>query len=86
MPALTNLTFTFDSENAGNFLHSGSANNLGFQSNVSVFSRGGLSDSTHSLLVDLEPNSVFLFDYYVVSRADCSDSSPCPTHGQTSNG
>ncbi|KAF8494377.1 hypothetical protein F5888DRAFT_654714 [Russula emetica] len=83
-PTLVNLTFTFDSEPAGNFLHSGSATNHGFQSNVSVFSRGGLSDSTHSLLVNIGPNSVFLFDYYVVSRADCSDSNPCPTHSQAS--
>jgi hypothetical protein len=83
-PTLTNLTFTLDSVAAGNFLHSGSATNQGFQSTVSVFSRGGLSNFTHSLLVNLGPNSVFLFDYYVVSRAsaDCSDSNPCPTQGQ----
>lgn len=82
-PTLMNLTFTFDSEPAGNFLHSGSVINHGFQSTVSVFSRGGLSGSTHSLLVNLGPNSVFLFDYYVVSRADCSDSNPCPRASTT---
>ena len=83
-PTLTNLTFTLDSKPAGNFVHSGSATNQGFQSTVSVFSRRGLSNSAHTLLVNLGPNSVFLFDYYVVSRAsaDCSDSSPCPTQTQ----
>lgn len=83
-PTLVNLTFTFDSEPAGNFLHSGSATNHGFQPTVSVFSRGGLSNSTHSLLVNLGPNSVFLLDYYVVSSTDCLDSNPCPTHSQVS--
>jgi hypothetical protein len=81
-PTLMNLTFTLDSSPAGNFLHSGSATNHGFQPTVTVFSRGGLSDSTHTLLVNLGPNSVFLFDYYVVSRADCSDSNRCPAHSQ----
>ena len=79
-----NLTFTLDSEPAGNFLHDSSATNHGFQPRVAVFSQGGLSDATHTLLVNLGPNSVFLFDYYLVGRADCSDSNPCPTHNQTS--
>lgn len=84
-PTLMNLTFTLDTEPAGNYLHtSGPATVHDFQSNISVFSRGGLSDSAHSLLVNLGPNSVFLFDYYVVSRADCSSLAPCPTPSQAS--
>ena len=82
-PTFMNLTFTLDSEPAGNFVHNGSANNQGFQSNVSVFSRGGLSGSTHTLLVNLGQNSVFVFDYYVVTRADCPGSR-CPTQSQAS--
>ncbi|KAI0299050.1 hypothetical protein B0F90DRAFT_1858856 [Multifurca ochricompacta] len=69
-PTLMNLTFTLDDETAGTFLHDGSANTGGFQSNFLVFSQGGLLDSAHSLRVHLGPNSVFLLDYYVFSRTD----------------
>ncbi|KAH9056443.1 hypothetical protein EDB87DRAFT_1687441 [Lactarius vividus] len=69
-PTLMNLTFTLDGEPAGSFFHNGSTNTGGFQSDVSVFSRGNLSGSVHNLLVNLGPNSVFLLDYYVFTQSN----------------
>ncbi|KAI0270583.1 hypothetical protein BC834DRAFT_521251 [Gloeopeniophorella convolvens] len=72
-PTFMNLSFTLDNQSAGSFLHTGAANTGGFQPNVSVFSRTGLADSAHTLLVNLGPDSVFLFDFYVFSQADGSN-------------
>ncbi|KAI0255591.1 hypothetical protein BJV78DRAFT_1176946 [Lactifluus subvellereus] len=78
-PTHVDLTFTLDDEPAGKFSHDGLANIGGFQPNVSVFSRAGLSDSAHTLVVNLGPNSVFLLDHYVFSQADGRDLSPTST-------
>ncbi|TFY50798.1 hypothetical protein EVG20_g11323, partial [Dentipellis fragilis] len=75
-PTLTNLTFTLDNEPAGNFLHFGSNSASGFQPNTSVFTRTGLSTASHTLRIDLGPDSVFLLDYYVIGQADLEDNSP----------
>ena len=81
-PTLMNLSFTLDGEPAGSFFHEGSTNTGGFQSNVPVLARGNLSNSAHNLLVDLGPNSVFLFDYYVFSQSNGSNiDSPAPATG-----
>jgi hypothetical protein len=72
------LTFTLDDDPASNFFHDGLANIGGFQSNVSVFSRAGLSDSVYTLVINLGLNSVFLLDYYVFSQADGPDLSLLP--------
>jgi hypothetical protein len=70
------LTFILDNEPAGTFSHTGLANIGGFRPNVPVFSRAGLSDSTHTLAVNLGPNSVFLLDYYIFSQEDGQSLSP----------
>ncbi|KAI0060131.1 hypothetical protein BV25DRAFT_985255 [Artomyces pyxidatus] len=78
-PTLTNLTFTLDGQAAGTFLHNGSADASGFQPNTVVWSMVALIETLHTLEVNLGPNSVFMFDYYVFTQADGVDNSPNAT-------
>lgn len=71
------MTYIFDSQPAGTFLHSGtpSAPNTSFTPSVVVFQKTGLPTSPHSLTVTVGPDSVFLLDYIVFSQESDFDQS-----------
>lgn len=70
-PTLTNLTYTLDGQPSGNFFHDGTASQAGqMMPNTTVFSMTGLSQAPHTLRVDIGPDSVMLFDYFVVTQSD----------------
>ncbi|EKM52831.1 uncharacterized protein PHACADRAFT_261484 [Phanerochaete carnosa HHB-10118-sp] len=83
-PTFMNLTYTFDSQPAGVFLHSGSATapNTSYSPSVVVFQKTGLPESPHSLTVSVGPDSVFLLDYIVYTQ----DSDFEPAANNTSGG
>ncbi|KAI0684554.1 hypothetical protein BC835DRAFT_617879 [Cytidiella melzeri] len=71
-PTFVNLTYTIDSEPAGQFLHSGSPSitpsPTSYLSSVAVLQRSGLSNGPHSLVINVGPDSVCLLDYIVYSQ------------------
>ncbi|KLO16616.1 hypothetical protein SCHPADRAFT_937806 [Schizopora paradoxa] len=82
-PTAMNLTFTLDGKPHGQFrnnptsLNSSSSDN--FIPNFAVFSAEGLLDGEHSIVVTVGPDSVFLFDYALVTQnASSTDGSNAP--------
>jgi len=66
-----NLTFTLDGKRHGGFTHnpnSTSFSNPQYVSNFPVFSAEGLGDGEHSIVVTVGPDTVFLFDYALVTQ------------------
>ncbi|THH15878.1 hypothetical protein EW146_g4672 [Bondarzewia mesenterica] len=82
-PTLTNLTYTLDGEPAGGFLHNGSAQSSGFEPRFPFFTKSGLSQTAHTLRVNLGPDSVLLFDSYVFTQTDAMDSNNSPSASTT---
>lgn len=80
-PTAMNLSFTLDNTSYGHFFHSGSQSASGYLPQVNVFSQKGLAEIPHILQVNIEPGSVFLFDYLVYTRTEASSTngSPSPT-------
>lgn len=64
-PTTMNLSFTLDNTPSGTFFHDGSSSASGFASKVPVFTLENLTEDPHILLVNVEPNSVFVFDYII---------------------
>ncbi|GJE95593.1 hypothetical protein PsYK624_117790 [Phanerochaete sordida] len=83
-PTFMNLTYTFDSQPAGAFLHTGSASapNTSYSPSVLVFQKSGLPETPHSLTVSVGPDSVFLLDYIVYTE----DNDYLVSTGNTTNG
>ncbi|KAH8114827.1 hypothetical protein DFH11DRAFT_128047 [Phellopilus nigrolimitatus] len=82
-PTFTNLSFVLDGTPHGQFLHQpdpaqsgtptvNSSNSEKYLSNFTVFSVSGLENMTHTLVVNVGVDSVFLFDY-AVYEAGVSD-------------
>lgn len=65
-PILTNLSFTLDNIQYQDYIDTG----LTSESSSHVFSVDGLPETAHVLIVNLAPNSVFLFDYMVYTVSD----------------
>ncbi|KAJ3719667.1 hypothetical protein DFJ43DRAFT_736712 [Lentinula guzmanii] len=65
MSTTMNLTFVLDNTLSGSFVHIGSSSASGFASNVPVLSLENLNDGPHVLLVNVLPDSMFVFDYLV---------------------
>jgi hypothetical protein len=80
------LGFSLDGDPAGTYFHKPDLGTAAFQYNVSMFSRSGLSNSAHTLVIEPRSgptqgqNSILLFDYAVYTF---DDSLP-PTAGNTS--
>lgn len=79
-PTFVNLTYTLDSQSAGSFSHSGTQNPASptptpsaFAQSVPVFARSGLPEGSHSLTINVGPDSVLLLDYIIYSQDDGFD-------------
>ncbi|PPQ91619.1 hypothetical protein CVT25_012800 [Psilocybe cyanescens] len=84
-PTNMNLSFVLDGEPVGDFKHAGSADAdgpSGSYANATVFSKTGLEESPHQLVVLVGENSSFLFDYLVYT-ASATNSTPTDTGGPT---
>ncbi|KAH9476685.1 hypothetical protein JR316_0010599 [Psilocybe cubensis] len=84
-PTNMNLSFVLDGEAAGDFRHAGSADadgSSGSFANATVFSKTGLEDSPHQLVVHVGENSTFIFDYLVYTT-EASSSTPTDTGSPT---
>ncbi|CAL1697696.1 unnamed protein product [Somion occarium] len=76
-PTFVNLTYTLDSQPAGDFSHSGTQSPVSptpapsaFQQSVPIFARTGLPEGFHALTINVGPDSVFLLDYIIYSQDD----------------
>ncbi|KAF5338779.1 hypothetical protein D9758_012091 [Tetrapyrgos nigripes] len=70
-PTAMNLTFTLDNAPMGRFFHNESSpGGSSFASNVLVFSQTNLNDKPHVLLVTLQPEATFIFDYMAYTSTD----------------
>ena len=76
-PTFVNLTYTLDSQPAGTYSHSGTQNSVSptpvpsaFAQTVPVFARSGLPEGSHSLTINVGPDSVLLLDYILYSKDD----------------
>lgn len=84
-PTNMNLSFVLDGEAVGDFHHAGSADadgSSGSYANATVFSRAGLEESPHQLVVHVGENSTFIFDYLVYTT-NASNSTPTNTGSPT---
>ncbi|KAL1951102.1 hypothetical protein VTO73DRAFT_251 [Trametes versicolor] len=88
---LTNLTFTLDGDPIGQFVHTPS-DSTDFQYNVLVLARTGLSNITHTIVIEATGDtnsSLVLFDYIVYTfEEDVSDptitvTASAPTHSSS---
>lgn len=82
-PTFMNLTYTLDSQPAGNYHHMGNASvpSATFTPSVVVFQKTGLQASPHSLTVSVGPDSVFLLDYIIYSQESDFETSGNGTAG-----
>ncbi len=100
-PTATNLTFALDNANAGAFQYNGASlsfftsspnpnisqidPSLLYQANVLVFQQDDLQNEPHSLIMNVGPNSVFLFDRAIITVND-TDVDTTPTSTAVSSG
>lgn len=70
-----NLSFTLDGNPAGTRVNNGTQGAVGYQSNANVFAMENLTEAPHTLLVDVNDGSAFLFDYMIYTH-DVEDAMP----------
>lgn len=68
LPTTMNVSFWIDDDTSGTFVHRGSQSATAFATNVTVFAKEGLPETAHVLRVQLQPNSVFIFDHLMYTR------------------
>lgn len=88
LPTTMNVSFSMDNNPAGSFVHRGSQSASGFSPNVTVFAMAGLPEIPHVLQIQLQPNSVFIFDYLIythtVQFGVTSSAPPTPVQSEIS--
>jgi len=84
-PTAMNLTFTLDNVPLEPFVHNGTeSSSSDYAQNILVFSQRNLDDKLHVLLVTVQPETSFIFDYMVYTSNNASLASlttdlPAPT-------
>ncbi|THU85417.1 hypothetical protein K435DRAFT_389655 [Dendrothele bispora CBS 962.96] len=91
-PTAMNLSFTLDNNPSGQYVNDTSAtDSKDFAPNVLVFSQRNLDDKPHVLLVTIQPETIFIFDYMVYTStnealASLTTDMPTPTATTVSSG
>ncbi|KAI0754136.1 hypothetical protein C8Q80DRAFT_1341245 [Daedaleopsis nitida] len=80
-----NMTFVLDGQNVGEFVHPAtSSTEIDYR--VQVFSRNGLTNGSHTLVIQPQPNSNILFDFAMYTFEDADSNQGSSPSGVTTDG